>query len=742
MIYRCRLLFLYILFKAYFIISLSGQDLYDTDYISEIEIDFYDNTWDAILDGFMAADSDERILADVTINGIVYDSAGVRYKGNSSFRPNAVKNPLNIKLNYVKDHDYQGYYTLKLSNGFKDPSFVREVLAWEIARKYMPSARSAYANVTINGTLIGLYTNVQSVNDVFTSEHYYSEDRPFFEGSGDGPSPPGCFAHIWAYLGTDTMTCYPYYYESKSGDYYTYLMEFLNFFNNDPDHMEAVYNVDRHLWAMAFDIAFVNLDGPVSMPHNFYLYLDGTDRFNYIKWDMNECFGVFQQLRNDFLDITQMQQLDPYVNNNLQSPILYNVWQNDRWRKMYMAHMVTLMEENIYNNWYLERAGELQAGISEALQNDPNKSYSVAESASNINHSVGKTVGISELMDSRAGFLGSTPYFQYTRPVISNISQEPETIKPDTEVDIIAEISGAEYSFLGYRNIMGGRFKKTEMFDDGAHNDGAAGDGVWGVTIPVNGTLIEYYIYAENDRAGIFSPERAEYEFYALNTSGDLVINEFMASNDQTVADQDSEYDDWIELYNTTDTDLQMAGYYLSDDVQDPFKWQIPGTTIKAYSYLIIWADNDTLQQGLHTNFKLSASGEELILSNASGEIVDQVLFSNQSTDISYGRNPNGTGIFTAMSPTFAAKNNTIISATQNQCRIPGLSLYPNPATDRLHVIIDEGFDHQVKIFNIFGQQIGQRQIATEGTIDISNLNPGIYFINVDELVSKKFIKR
>ncbi|MDX2430889.1 MAG: hypothetical protein QNK35_08150, partial [Bacteroides sp.] len=74
------------------------QDLYDPEQISEIEIDFYETNWDAILDAFMAADSDERILADVTINGVVFDSVGVRYKGNSSYRANQVKNPLNIKL--------------------------------------------------------------------------------------------------------------------------------------------------------------------------------------------------------------------------------------------------------------------------------------------------------------------------------------------------------------------------------------------------------------------------------------------------------------------------------------------------------------------------------------------------------------------------------------------------------------------------------------------------------------------
>lgn len=320
---RCfRVLLSIVILSSLFINLSSAQDLYDADQITEIEIDFYKANWDEILDQYMSMDSDERILADVTIDGIEFDSVGVRYKGNSSYRPNQVKNPLNIKLNYIKNHDYQGYYTLKLSNGFKDPSFVREVLALEIARKYMPSSRAGYANVSINGSLVGLYTNVQSVNDQFTTEHYYSEDRPFFEGAGDGPAPAGCSYNIWDYLGSDSTSCYPYYYDSKSGDHYSHLINFLDIFNNNPDAMEEVYNVDRHLWSMAFDIALLNLDAPISTPHNFYLYLDVNERFNYIKWDMDMCFGVFNLLNWTILDSAGLQQLDPFTSNNPEYPIV------------------------------------------------------------------------------------------------------------------------------------------------------------------------------------------------------------------------------------------------------------------------------------------------------------------------------------------------------------------------------------------------------------------------------------
>jgi len=737
-----RVLLSLILFSGSLFTRVLSQDLYDPATISDIKIDFYKANWDEILDAYMDMDSDERILADVTINGVVYDSVGVRYKGNSSYKAYQAKNPLNIKLNYLKNHDYQGYYTMKLSNGFKDPSFVREVLALEIARKYMPAARAGYANVTINGTFTGLFTNVQSINDQFTNEHYYSEDRPFFEGAGDGPAPGGCTDLIWGFLGTDSTQCYPYYYDSKSGDHYSYLINFLDVFNHSPDAMEQVYNVDRHLWAMAYDIALVNLDAPISMPHNFYLYQDVNDRFNYIKWDLNECFGVFQRLGGTQLDVIQMQQLDPFTNNNLQNPILYKVWQNERWKKMYLAHMLTLMEENIDNGLYMERAVELQQGIDVAIQNDPNKFFTYEESISNLNNAVRKSVGISQLMEARNTYLNGTTYFQLSQPAISEITYYPQTIVPNSDVTVLARIFNGGYAYLGYRATPDSEFEKIEMFDDGAHNDEGSGDGKWGVTISLEGTSLEYYIYAENEDAGIFSPARAEYEFHTLTTYGDVVINEFMASNDLIASDQDGEFDDWIELYNNTEGDISLGGYYLSDKMDEPGKWQFPDTIIKAGGYLMVWADKDTLQSGLHANFKLSASGEDLILSNQDGDLVDQVSFYLQTTDISTGRNPNGTGIFMAMNPTFALENNSIIASVEKQIQKPGLLLYPNPANDLLTIEVGGKALYSASLYNIFGQLQRQWQMGGTETIDIRSLSPGIYFIRLDGISTSKFIKR
>ncbi|MCU0612072.1 MAG: lamin tail domain-containing protein, partial [Candidatus Eisenbacteria bacterium] len=127
---------------------------------------------------------------------------------------------------------------------------------------------------------------------------------------------------------------------------------------------------------------------------------------------------------------------------------------------------------------------------------------------------------------------------------------------------------------------------------------------------------------------------------------GAVVINEFVADND-TLQDPAGETDDWIELYNTTNQPIDLGGLYMSDDFAEPTKWQIPdGTTIGVDGYLMVWADEDLTQEGLHAAFKLSASGEAIVLSNTDLSIVDSTSFVAQVTNVSMARIPNGTGAF------------------------------------------------------------------------------------------------
>src|SRR4030042_5956091 len=96
-----------------------------------------------------------------------------------------------------------------------------------------------------------------------------------------------------------------------------------------------------------------------------------------------------------------------------------------------------------------------------------------------------------------------------------------------------------------------------------------------------------------------------------------LAINELMASNSSCIRDPQNQYDDWIEIHNYGLDAIDIGGMYLTDNLSVPTRWRIPvyntaATTIPDGGYLLIWADNDTTDAGLHANFKLDAAGEEI----------------------------------------------------------------------------------------------------------------------------------
>lgn len=142
----------------------------------------------------------------------------------------------------------------------------------------------------------------------------------------------------------------------------------------------------------------------------------------------------------------------------------------------------------------------------------------------------------------------------------------------------------------------------------------------------------------------------AEYEKSLKETEDiGLYINEFMASNATTLCDSFGSYSDWIELYNSTDTDMDISGFGISDNLSQPMKYRFPdGTTIAAKGYLVVFCSgNEGMQNGeLHAPFGLRSYGEDVVIANKAGRIIDSYSFKNQETDVSMARIPDGVGEF------------------------------------------------------------------------------------------------
>ncbi|MFK7922557.1 MAG: CotH kinase family protein [Bacteroidia bacterium] len=745
-------------------LQLSAQDFYDLSTIQTIEITFAQSNWDQLLDAEKNSTEDYIMAQSVSINGTVFDSVGVKYKGNSTYNANQTKNPFHIELDTYKDQDYQSYKDIKLSNVAKDPSFLREVLSYQILRQYMDAPLSNYANVYVNGNLLGLYSNSEAITKTFVKDRFYSNNNTFIKcnpPAGAGPQSND-FPNL-VYLGQDSSNYYDAY-EIKSDAGWAELIDLCDTLNNNIADIETILDVDRALWMLAFNNVFVNLDSYIGgFAQNYYLYRDDNRRFIPIVWDLNESFGQFANTGSGSLNnTTAKQQMSHLLHQNDASfPLVSKLLSNAMYKRMYLAHLKTMLLENFDDGSYYATGLSLQNTIDASVQADNNKFFTYANFTANLTNDVstggggpgggGSTPGITNLMDGRSSYLLGLSDFTQLEPSIANITQSnPSPIITET-ISIAADIAIANTAYIGYRSDVEAPFTRALMYDDGAHGDGAANDGTYGADITLESTYLQYYIYAENNSIGMFSPRRAEHEFHTLTATttnpsvGDLVINEFLASNDITVADQDGEYDDWIELYNNGTSTIDLSSYYLSDDASDLMKWEFPaGSEIEANSYLIIWADNDEDQDGLHAGFKLSASAESILLIDDTGTILDEVSYVDQSADISYGRIPNGIGNFSLMPPTFGAENS--LSTALDSFQDVTFTLYPNPAEGIFHIQFEDEISSAMQVYSLSGQMVHSQTISPDQykiSVEVANWPDGIYYVRFqfdDLVVSKKMV--
>ena len=155
----------------------------------------------------------------------------------------------------------------------------------------------------------------------------------------------------------------------------------------------------------------------------------------------------------------------------------------------------------------------------------------------------------------------------------------------------------------------------------------------------------------------VFAERNSQEEAVA---SDRVVINEIMASNRSVVADEQGSYADWIELYNPTDTPVDLAGFGLSNE-EGQIKWLFPKIVMEPGGYILVFATSNAVVNVnapyQHTGFKLSASGGVVVLTNSGGEAIDMVEFGTQQTNISLGRSSEDASVwvpFEAPTPGFS----------------------------------------------------------------------------------------
>ncbi len=505
---------------------------YSTDHITAINITFKQSNWRTLLDS-LALKGDGMLFGSVSIDGQTYKNVGVRYVVDRTYRVDKMRNPLHIKLNFInKNQNHQGYKSVRLSHSKRDPSMVREVMGYEIARQYMPAPKANYAKVMVNGAYYGLLVNVQDVDGVFLEEYGASTENTFIEcvPDIDKRAQAGCKNKIFGNLEyEDGVQCYLDNFELLSEDGWDDLIELSRILAEEPEKIESVLDVDKTLWMHAFNNVVVNLSSYAgNYSRNFYFYQNSQGQFVPVMTNLNLAFGSYKNVGDGSdLGLRDLQLLDPLLHRqNKAKPLISKLLQNKDYEKIYLSHVYQIIYDHFVDGEYEQRAKELQQLISNDYFEDQNSFYDQSEFLKSMTTTIGKRSlipGVKELMEKRARYLKKHPKLAIIPPSVtqSNVLGRAELSNKQVETfRVTAQVAQRPKRVtLYYRFAKNQPYQSMFMEDDGKHNDEEANDNLFGAEVDPEGlyTKMEYYIVAENPAALSYNPP--SYMFAPYKTS-------------------------------------------------------------------------------------------------------------------------------------------------------------------------------------------------------------------------------
>lgn len=650
---------------------LKTGGLYDRTLLRTFSLTFTQANWATLLANGRATGSNVYCSLLTLDNGITNQGVGARYRGNTSYTGMGgssapMKKSINLAIDFADpDADLMNFNTLNLNNAFQDETIMRESLYFNVMRNYTVCPASCLVQLYINGANWGVYSCAQQQNGDLIRDYFPSTDGDRWRAPNMAGGPGTSANSALGYLGNTNLATYRSVYELKS-DYNTNalarLIHAIYVLNSTPtaqlrDKAEDVLAVDRWLWFLALENIFADDDSYWNKGADYCMYWEPeSGRLHPVEHDGNEAFVAGDSSLSPVRGSTDSTR-----------PVLYKLLSIAELRQRYLAHMRTVLEE-AFNPPTMTRLIQEYHQVSVAAINaDPKKGYNGMTTYTN------DLTALKTFITNRYKFLTNHAELKPAQPIISAVygpSSTPSATEiPSITADLQANgTNGISFAWLYYRPKAYGRFTAVQMYDDGAHADGASGDGRFGAALTnyPAGTKVRYYVEARSAntaKAAAFSPARAEQETYSyrvgLTTASNspVVINEIMADNVSAMADPQGEFDDWIELQNLTSQEVDLSGYYLTDEPNNPRKWQFPAeTTIPADGFLLIWADEDgSATEGLHASFKLSKTGEELFLVDTDANrnvILDHVTFGAQTTDQSYGRSAEDSDLWAGQEPT------------------------------------------------------------------------------------------
>ncbi len=621
--------------------SARAQDLYDTTVLRTLNFTFHDANWLTLLQQNYA--SQTNILADLEVDGVVYPNVGVRIRGNTSYTAlpaGSQKFSLNVELDFVDpDQLLMGYKSLNLNNGFRDPTFCREVVYNNFVAQFIPNPRANHVVVTLNGQNWGVYANVQQFDKIMLSG-WFPDTSGLRIKCANNPNGPGL-----RYNGASPSGYTGYEIKDDGGlpDPWGALIAVCYSVTNEPlatwPNIDTLFAIDPSTWSVVLENILTDDDSYVHKGADFMTYRNPTDaRMFLLQTDANEAFT--------------MATWSPTLNfTATNKPVLSHVLAVPELRQRYMAHYRHI---KTYLNWgYFEPIFTAHRNlISAAVQADPKKRYSYTLFQNNFTSTVtlpypglagGTLIGVQQFVNQRLSSLNSNAELSASAPTINSVQPSNVSPEPGEPVTITASVTPAGSAIskveLFYRPSPAAGYQRGPMT--------AGGSGLYSAVLPVAGLAgqrIAYYVgaTASNTYASVsFVPRRTEWDplwvEYTLGNTAGMRITEWMYSGGSG---------EFVEFTNLSHVPVDMTGWSFDDDHQQPGAFDLsafgvvqPGESVvitesTEATFRAAWGLAPSVkvigELGLATGHNLGRN-DELNLYNDQGALVDRLTYGDQT---------------------------------------------------------------------------------------------------------------
>lgn len=682
------------------------------------------------------------IIINETFSDTIFD-ATIRPRGNTS--RNQQKKSWKISFNSIESgKKYKGLEKMNLNGEVNDVSVMRSHICWYTLNKLgLPGARTSYYYLATPENAVGLYLNVEHIDEEFLRKRFGNNDGAFFKCT---------FPSDLNWLGDNVNSYMDLGYESKQGDTNAAFQELVDFIEilNSADgsdfecELESIFNVDAFLKYCAFDVASGNWDGPHYNRNNFYLYRnEDSHQFEYISYDLDNTLGI-DWLNRDWSD----RSIYEWSQTNNPRPLYNQIIAHEKYRDRFSFYLNQILTEIWKEETFLPLLMDIHQQISFYVESDPFYPFAFGFDFEDFEESLLEgygdphlPYGIWEFIERRRESALDELELNDIYPVLTYPVVKGELLNQPVTFSVVAEDESNENLDVQlHYSINGGAESQLTLLDDGMDADQRNMDLRFSASIEFGEaeTFVEYYFTAVDENgqeertpcSGYFELELQE------RSTLPLFINEIAANGSAQREDDAGENEDYIELYNAGSESISLAGKFLSDERNNPSKFALPNVEIEEGSFLTIWADEDQEQGEFHANFRLNNNGERIQLSiENNGEYlpIDVMDFQVQTSGNSFGHFPNGSSFCRNMTPSPSASNNGEMVGLETQNSIEHESLkMVNPVYSNIELLTPFTEEIEFAIYDLFGKKLIAGELAREeNKIAVLPLASGMYLLKI-----------